>query len=445
MQDDKEARQNANAYMKEAPNDYLNEALFTLSQRYGHERVEIGLRTVAIINPAESVRPFDRGILSAAEFAEDEEETPRIWFGIYPGALTYICGETGAGKSSLLYNIFIHAARNEPLWGIPFGLKRPITTLYIDPENAGNFDKGRAGLCSRKLRRIGQGQPEALLFHDGQGVNLTRPECFADLERIIEERKLDVVCLDPIINLFGTKDENDNAEAAAQFTMLKSLCKRTNVALVNVHHTGRDQTSIFGRGATARLGVADVGLMLRVRGETEETDDDYGAGELHDRTDHVRLQMIKNRLEPGKASLFFQMAGEDRFERVKFADWKAARVASEPKPTKKDKAEEDVFCFLAGGQWHGTDDLVEAMRKEGIGKNVVYSALRALFDDGIVEKKVGAHNKTEFRVLPVTNPNSSFPVSQSPLEKLGNWETGIVDKETGFRMPYKEDDDDPIT
>jgi len=337
-----------------------------------------------------STNPFARGIRSAADMPDDHTEIDRVWFGLYPGSLTYVCGETGAGKSSFLYNVMVHAARNEWLWHIPFGLRRPLKVLYVDPENSGDFDTGD-GLCNRKLIRIGQGKPDRLHFHDGQGVDLCKTYHFSALRDLITKFKYEIVVLDPIINLFGTKDENDNAEAGMQFAQLKLLAKQSNCCIIAVHHTGKDASGIFGRGATARLGAADVGLVIRVRAEREDEDDDYTGGELKPRTEIIRVQMVKNRIEPGKSSLFLRMAGEDRFDRVGFDDWKGFK----PSPTetaveKVSFAKDAIQVYMADDHERSTAQIIDAMKEEGFGIGSVRTALRNLTDIGwLLERKAG--------------------------------------------------------
>lgn len=441
--------------LKSSERKDLKEVLAALVEAHGHEPVNVAM--IAAAQAQNAVRPFQRGRVKAAEMqAWEESEVSRLWFGLYPGKLTYICGETGAGKSSLLYNLFIHAARNEPLWDIPFGLGRPAKVLYIDPENSGSFEDARGGVCKSKLARIEQGWPELLEFHDGAGINLSRPEHFADLEQVLTEEKFDACVLDPIINLYGTKDENDNAEAGAQFTALLGMAKRTNVAMAAVHHTGRDAASMFGRGATARLSAADVGLMFRVRGEVEEADDDFGTGEtLKDRDDFIRVQTVKNRVEPYKPSIYLQMAGRDKFTRVSFADWKAANNGfGNNGQTRAGRAYEEIQAFLADGLWHTRAEMVAAMRKEGIGQVNTDEALARLEANEVVKsERRGRGGALSFILASASRmeqtQDRSFVVSQSSkeVEKLQNFnEMGAgasgLDRfmqDTPPRSPYKDD------
>jgi RecA-family ATPase len=393
------------------------------------ERVMASLKSVLADEAKEKVSPFRRGRMKVSEMPEEEEPVARLWFGIYPGALTLLCGESGRGKSSILYNICIHGARNEPLWNVPFGINRPAKILYVDPENSGDFDLKRAGLCRKKIERIGQGKPELLEIHDGNGVVLNNATALADLEEVLIEEKFDALVLDPIINLFGTKDENDNAEAAIQFNALRRLTKKTGVALVAVHHTGRDAMSIFGRGATSRFGMADVVLSLRARSDQEDSDDDYGQGTLHEMNDIVRLRIEKNRIEPGKASLFLQMIGDDKFERVNFDAWKQSARSTDMKGNKSQQAEEFVFDYLSREKaWRSTDAIYQAMQRKGVGERNTDKAIKSLLDDGtLAQKRTGRGGKAMYCVAGMDTQQDQ---SSSAAEDFLN-----------PQMPYKEDDD----
>ena len=348
-----------------------------------------------------SRRSFADGVVSASDIPPGAPPLA-LWLGMYPSSVTLLIGETGAGKSSLLYNVGIHGARNESLWGIPFGLSRPLRILYIDPENSGRFEDGMGGLCAQKLDRIGSGKPKNLFFHNGDGVNLATVSGMAELRGYVIEREIDLVILDPIANLFATKDENDNAEAATQMRSLTRLARETRCAVLCCHHTGKDSpggsnssNGSYGRGASARLAAAHVGLLFRARSNKDETDDDYG-GALAQRTDVCRLQITKNRMD-GTASLYLRMAGEDRFTRVKADDWKALRPTSDRRPA-ADEAQEEIFLLLQDGKVRSRTDIINAMKQEGISRHSVDKALKQMEQSNEVVCDVRPHGAKHYRL-----------------------------------------------
>lgn len=360
------------------------EAISCLVMRHGPQPLlEELTRMGSLLEP--SMRPFRRGKINAARLPPPGD-VERMWFGLYPGALVYLIGQTGCGKSTYLYNVAVHAARNVALWNIPFGGRRPLRVGYADPENCGNWSEGRGGLCAAKLDRIREGKPPNLWFFDCQDVNLSRPVDLADMEEAIRDDHLDVLILDPIINLYETKDENDNAEAGRQMKALKAIAHRTNCCIVAVHHTGKEDSGGFGRGASARLGVADVGVVMRVRAVTEDVDDEF-QGELRQREGYVRVQIVKNRIEPGYASLFFRMAGEDMFERANFQTWRAAPSDEHARMTKRERAKVELRLLLGDGEYHTRRQLMEEIyRTEEISQVTVTQAINELLRSGQIDE-----------------------------------------------------------
>ena len=248
-----------------------------------------------------------------------------------------------------------------------------------------------------KLERIGQGRPVALVFHDGQGVNLANVRHVEALREYIEAEKFDICVLDPIANLFGTRDENDNAEAARQMTAITSLSRQTGACVVVVHHTGKAATSDYGRGASARLGAADVAFMFRAKGDVEEVDDSY-QGAMRERDDQCRLQIVKNRIE-GRGSLYLQMAGQDKFCPSSFSEWRPARTrtAESGEVSKALQAEEEIKICVSDGLWHSRTDIVDTLKREGIGRDAADAALEILTrGEVLVSQKRGKGGGLQF-------------------------------------------------
>jgi hypothetical protein len=339
---------------------------------------------------------FAQGIINAYDVPSGEPPQ-KIWFGLYYNTIVLLNGETGAGKSSLLYNLAVYAAQNKPLFDVPFTLGRPVRVLYIDPENAGNWQAKTGGICGTKLDRIAGDREELkdffLQFHDGRGIKLEDPRHLALVKRHIKDNQIDLVILDPIANLFATKDENDNSEAAKHMKALIELRQETGACIVICHHQGKGATTGYGRGASARLSGADVGMMLNVRTDQEdEVNDDYDPDNQAKRADVCRLRIIKNRVEDtAKASLFLAMAGDDHFRRVDFNVWKDTGKTATSEGNKEDQAKAKIISLLGDGTRRSADEIKKYLKsyadpKKQVGERNTSTALTALVQENVVCK-----------------------------------------------------------
>ncbi len=336
--------------------------------------------------------PFSAGMVAAANLPEPQP-VQRIWLGFYAATVHLMNGETGSGKSSFLYNLALHAARNEDLYGVPFGLGRPVRVLYIDPENAGSYRNSAldGGLCMRKMRRILGADavpPPTLVFHDGAGMNLRLGWHIDWLRRAVKRgiggEPFDLVIFDTLVALFGLKDENDNAEGAAIASSMRSFSRDTGACVIAVHHTGKatlQQGVLSGRGNSALPGGADVVSTFRRKGpDPDETDEEY-QGCAQRCTQYIcRLRLEKDRLaEFGQgASLYVRMMGDDRFSRCSFSDWKEAkRVEAESKVT---KAQNLVLDYLRTVERATQQEIGDRLRQQDIGSRYAYDATKALVE-----------------------------------------------------------------
>jgi len=363
------------ASIKEAGQNALKPIVCALTERYGIE--PIGMQFALAGGGEEAGNPFAQGLIQASEMPPANPPTP-LYYGMYPGRVTLMIGETGAGKSSLLYNIAVHAALGETLYGFRFLM--PVKVLYIDPENSGNYRDGGmdGGLCGAKLARIGKGCPPNLTFHDGRGLDLSKPSHMENLKELIRAGGFGLVILDPIANLFNTKDENSNGEAAQHGKALTALSRETGACIVAVHHTGKQEGGNYGRGASARLGAADVGVVFRARGESGDLDDTYTSN-TRQRNDICRFQIVKDRLNVfGHCSKYLKMAGEDRFELATFESWKGSGQSE--RVDKTSQAEEEITLLMQDGVERSRALILEQMKAEDIGLKATDTALSKLSD-----------------------------------------------------------------
>jgi hypothetical protein len=352
--------------------------------------------------------PFAAGLVSAADLPSGEIPTP-LWFGVYPRSITLLSGETGAGKSSLILNVALDVAGDG---GRLFrDSARHLRVLYIDPENSGNYREGdrTGGLCGRKIARTQRPRPPSLHFHDGRGVDLSSVSQRLRLADLITRERFELVVLDPLANLFNTKDENDNAEAAHQMKALNELSRSTGVAILAIHHLGKDANGIYGRGASARLAAADVGVVLRARAPGGDDADDSYTGDVVQRHDECRYQIVKDRFGGfGRTSLYLRMLGEDQFGPSNYASWKAAgqNITTDRRGQAEKGAREAIFLVLADGDEHSRPDILREVALDGISRDALDRALLDLRKTDDIRYRRGKRN-TDLYKLPDTVGDAS--------------------------------------
>jgi RecA-family ATPase len=414
IQDDEEARR-VLIWLKEGKARTLLPTFFqTINETYGPGTAQ----AIAASAHKPARRSFVEGLIDASKVPAGKPPK-KLWFGMYEGGITLFNGQSGAGKSTILYSVALHAARNEPLFDIAFGLGRPLRVLSIDPENAGHWDEGKAGICGMKLDRLaGEDrsvlEPLFLKFHDGRGLNLADAACVGEISDYMVKERVDLLIVDPVANLFATKDENDNAEAARQMALLTQLKQETNACILVCHHTGKDESS-GTRGASARDGAADVVMTFRLRREQEDDIDDDFRNEITGRRDLCRLRLHKNRMEDYKASMFLEMEGRDKFRVATFADWKntarrnSASASEEEKLPKLEQAKRAILTLLDDDKFRSADEIVAILHEKSIGNTATDTALKELAKgEKIARVKLGqAYFYSSSRMIPKQHNNDS--------------------------------------
>ncbi len=342
----------------------------------------------------EKIASFRCGVLSLAK-AKIKPKMSELWFALYPGMVTLMNGESGAGKSSLLRLVALHAALDEPLFGIHFGLNRPLKVLYIDPENTGDTRSYDGGLAAERLALLRDERPANLFLHcgltgDGANLDLSQPQDLLEMEEFIREEGIDLVILDPYGNLFNIQQENDNAEALQRIKAIKKIAMETSCAFLICHHTGKigeeHSTNIkFGRGASALFGAVDVAMTFRLKSAPRSVEsDEVGVDGVAYRSDFCRLKIEKNRAGFGHVSLYIQMAGEGRFNRISHREFMKAgdgETRENKRLNQMEEARKLIMKITSDNNQHKRQDLVDSAKAKGISEQNAMDVLSQLCDE----------------------------------------------------------------
>ena len=292
-----------------------------------------------------------------------------LLFGPYllQGHSHWLTGQTGLGKSTLLYNIACALAEGKPLWG--FDLE-PTRVLYADMENG---DVGRA----HKVDRLYGSRPRVrnqLLFLR-EPIKL--PEELPELLAYVQAQQIGLVIFDTARRCFTVKDENDNAEVYTRVVPTIDGLKQLGIASLTLGHPSKNGNG-SARGAGAQEDAGDVNLSLTMH-----------RGEIGDKDGVVALRVTKNRLLGlGVDPLYLRRIGEDQFER---ADAGEISEAIEEPQSKRELCQAALLDFLAEQpNVHASYTvLINAMKAQGYTEATARRAKDVLETEGKLLRAIG--------------------------------------------------------
>ena len=174
----------------------------------------------------------------------------RVHDVVADGTLTIISGESGAGKSWLAQAMCSGVARGRAVAGLPC-VKG--TALYVDAE------MGPRMFVDQRLRPTGASVAE-FKYVDAMGLDISKPEDLAWLQRLIERLGANFGVVDSLRRLTPSKSENESDDMAPAVSALAKVARDTGAALVLVHHKGDSEK--FFRGSTAIKDQADALFAL---------------------------------------------------------------------------------------------------------------------------------------------------------------------------------------
>jgi len=192
------------------------------------------------------------------------EATSWLWEGyLAPGAITLLSALWKAGKTTLLAHLVKAFETGCDFCG---RLVQPGHVLYVTEESEHRWAKRRdllalADNVSFMIRPF-KGRPDWSAWSDFTLY----------LKESIHKEPVEVVILDPLVNLWPVRDENDNAQVLSALLPLYHVAERA--ALLLAHHVrkGDGQEGTASRGAGALTGFVDTIIELRRYNASEKKD-----------------------------------------------------------------------------------------------------------------------------------------------------------------------------
>jgi hypothetical protein len=320
--------------------------------------------------PPEGPRPMRKPIAERIIDLADVQppgELPLL-FGPYllQGMAHWLTGQTGLGKSTLLFNIATALAEGTPLWGIDCTQTR---VLYADMESG---DVGRA----HKIERLYQGaaRVRGRLFFLREPVKL--PDEMDELLAFVQAQEIGLVVFDTARRCFSVRDENDNAEVYNRVIPTLDALKQIGVASLTLGHPSKNGNG-SARGAGAQEDAGDVNLSLTLH-----------RGEMDGPESVIALRVTKNRLLGlGVPPLLLKRIGGDQFERVEGGDL----LTTEEPPNKRALCRAALTEYLESlpTRHAAFSDLMTAMKGQGYTEATARRAKDDMEKDGELLRAVG--------------------------------------------------------
>jgi hypothetical protein len=206
---------------------------------------------------------------------------PRV---LTPGGMLVLGGAPKVGKSDFLISLLVHAAAGAPF--LRFTAPRPLRVFYLQAEIQYHYLRERLQQLRLDPALVARARdtlvatPKLRMLLNEQGL----PLVVAAIRQAFPDAPPDVICIDPIRNLFdgGPNGEGENDNAAMLFFLQRRVeALRDEVApeagIILAHHTKKlsklqvkEDPFLSLSGASALRGFYTSGMIL-FRPDEEET------------------------------------------------------------------------------------------------------------------------------------------------------------------------------
>jgi len=228
---------------------------------------------------AEAAPPASVPAHSLGALLDDTSPMPDDLIGprvLTPGGMLVLGGAPKVGKSDFLISLLVHAAAGAPF--LRFTAPRPLRVFYLQAEIQYHYLRERLQQLRLDPAILARARdtlvvtPKLRLLLDEQGV----PLIAAAIRQAFPEGPPDIICIDPIRNVFdgGPAGEGENDNAAMLFFLQSRVeALRDQVApeagIILAHHTKKlskqqvkDDPFLSLSGASALRGFYTSGMIL---------------------------------------------------------------------------------------------------------------------------------------------------------------------------------------
>jgi len=331
---------------------------------------------------------------SIGEFFQQAQEVKwRVKDLLPEGAALIVVADAATGKTWMTLELALAVDQGTDFLGQFPTVRGKV--LIIDEENADSLLKHRLKKLLRGLGLPEDGSCLEIEILTSQGVNLSDSAYVEALERLLEEKRPDLVIIDALVRVHRG-NENDAGEMAQVFAHVKRWMNTYGCSFVFCHHRKKPQEGMNSpahlfRGSSEIRAFMDSHLDLRpIRGERGL----------------VTVEHAKSR--------YIEPVPNFNIEIVDLAEGQTVvRYAGEPKTMTQDKleeAQEFIRSLADDGEWHGREEIIDRGQRADLKRDTLDTARRLLIDSGeLMEEKRGKKKGVRHPQFPSDAPDIYIP------------------------------------
>ncbi len=177
---------------------------------------------------------------------------------LHSGESCLLWGGTGTGKSMIALTMALGAAGGGKVLGWEF--PKPTRVLFVDGEQSERDLQRRLALLSTGIDGFDAGaaagnlilMPRAAQSVGTKFLDIASADQAEMLAQDVERQKIGLIVFDNLSTLSDSVDDENSAAAFKPMQILLTRLKKLNVAVILVHHAGKDP----GRGFRGSSGIA---------------------------------------------------------------------------------------------------------------------------------------------------------------------------------------------
>ncbi len=205
-------------------------------------------------NNGEAKKPSFPAPIPASQLRTSEGQ-PWLWNGyLAPGSITLLSALWKAGKTTLLSHLLRAFEAGGEFCGRAV---TPARVLYVTEESENRWARRRDSL------RLQDNVSFVIRPFRGRADWSAWSDFTLYLEELVAKDPADLIVMDPLVNLWPVRDENDNAQVLSALLPLSHVAAKPALLLVHHHRKGDGEEATASRGAGALTGFVDTIIELR--------------------------------------------------------------------------------------------------------------------------------------------------------------------------------------